>query len=210
VLGIDVRDDRVDRREVEEAAVALVGLGDQELAGAEARVRAERPHLAADDDGRVAARLAQHRADERGGRRLAVRARDGDAGLHAHQLGEHLGALDHRDLELAGAQHLGVRERDRGGDDEHVDVGVDGGGVVRAGGHLRAEALETAKGVTVGEVGAGHGIAEGQQHFGDAAHADSADPDEMHAPSGAPVHRICTVHGPQRPPCPPSQPGHVW
>ena len=95
------------------------------LALPEPGVGAERAQLAADDDGGIAARLAQHGADERGGGGLAVRAGDGDAVLHAHQLGEHLGARDHRDLELARAHDLGIRERHRGRDDEHVDALVD-------------------------------------------------------------------------------------
>ena len=49
----------------------------------------------------------EHRGDERRGRGLAVRAGDRDAVLHAHQLGEHLGARDHRDLQLAGASTSG-------------------------------------------------------------------------------------------------------
>ena len=80
----------IGRREPQERAVALVGLGDEEIARAEPRVRAERVHLAADDDGGIEARGAEDGRDERRRRRLAVRAGDGDAVLHAHQLGEHL------------------------------------------------------------------------------------------------------------------------
>ena len=52
VLGVDVGDHRDGREQVAERAVGLVGLGDQELAAAEARVRAEGARLAADDRGR--------------------------------------------------------------------------------------------------------------------------------------------------------------
>src|SRR5438477_12439201 len=88
VLAIDVGHHRDDGREEEEGAVALVRLGDQELALPQARVGAERAHLAADDHGRVAPRLAQHRGGERGGGGLPVAAADRHAVLHAHQLGQ--------------------------------------------------------------------------------------------------------------------------
>ena len=70
--------------------------------------------------------------EQRRGRGLAVRAGDRDAVLHAHQLGEHLGARDHRDLQLARAHHLGIRERHRRRDDHHVDALVDVRRVVHA------------------------------------------------------------------------------
>ena len=47
VLGVDVRDDGDGRREAEERAVALVGLGHEQIARAQARVRSERVHFAA-------------------------------------------------------------------------------------------------------------------------------------------------------------------
>ena len=101
VLGVDVRDDGDRRREPQERAVALVGLGDEQVARAEARVRAERRHAPPTTTVGSKPGGAQHGRDERRRRRLAVRAGDGDAVLHAHQLGEHLGARDDRDAERA-------------------------------------------------------------------------------------------------------------
>ena len=52
VLGVDVRDDGDRRRELEERAIALVGLRDEQVARSEPGVRPERVDLTADDDRR--------------------------------------------------------------------------------------------------------------------------------------------------------------
>jgi hypothetical protein len=57
MVGVDVGDDRHQRIQAQEAAVALVGLGHQPLAVAELGVGAGGEQLAADDEGRVHARL---------------------------------------------------------------------------------------------------------------------------------------------------------
>ena len=56
VVAVDVGDDREDRREAQEAAVELVGLGDQVVALAEPRAGARDAQAPADDDRRVEAR----------------------------------------------------------------------------------------------------------------------------------------------------------
>jgi hypothetical protein len=142
----------------------------------EAGVRAERRELAADDDRRVEARLRHHGRHHRGRRRLAVRAADGDAvAIEPHQLGEHLGAWDDRDLKVARGDHLGVVAADgRARHDEVRALHVD-----------RAVALDDL-GAELGEplgdrrelcVRAGHldAPSEVQQDLGDAGHADTAD-----------------------------------
>ena len=68
----------------------------------EAGVRPEGAGLAADDGGRIEPRLGEDHRDHRGGRGLAVAAGDGDAVLDAHQLAQHLGARDDRDVARAG------------------------------------------------------------------------------------------------------------
>ena len=50
VLGVDVRDDGDGRRQLQETTVALVGLRDEEVSLAQARVGAEGVDLASDDD----------------------------------------------------------------------------------------------------------------------------------------------------------------
>ena len=75
----------------------------------EPRVAAEGAEPAADHGGRVEARALEHQRDHRRRRRLAVRAGDGDAEAQAHQLGQHLGARNHRHAARAGLDDLGVR-----------------------------------------------------------------------------------------------------
>ena len=60
----------------------------------------------------------EHRGDHgrRGG--LAVHAGNGDAIFQAHQLGQHLGALDHRDVLLVRGDDLGIVARDGRADDD--------------------------------------------------------------------------------------------
>ena len=46
---------------------------------------------------------------------------------------------------------------------------------------LRAQILQALGDRREAQVGAGNGVAERQQHFGDAAHADAADAHQMNA-----------------------------
>ena len=134
---------------------------------------------AADDERRVEAALGEHRRDEARRRRLAVRARDRDALLHPHQLGQHQRARHDRHAALARGHDFGVVGGDRGRHDDRVGVGDVGRRV--ADGDLDAEALEAARRGARGEIRAGHPVALRRQHFGDAAHAGAADADEVHA-----------------------------
>src|SRR6266850_5044742 len=177
VLGVDGRDDRDRRRQLQERAVGLVGFGDEKLALPEPRVRAEARHPPADDDRGVEAALGQDGADHRGGRRLAVSAGDRDAVLEAHQLGEHLRAGDRRDLALARRLDLYVVPRDGRRVDD--DVGAFDVRRLMPDEDLRAELGEPLDGVVALLVGAGHPVAEVQQDLGDPGHAAAADPDEM-------------------------------
>ena len=71
VVELEVRDDGDLRRERERRAVRLVGLDDQ-IAPAEAGVRAELRHRRADQPRGVAPGLAQRERDQRCGRPFAV------------------------------------------------------------------------------------------------------------------------------------------
>ena len=123
VVGVDVGDHREHRRQVQERCVGLVGLGDQEVALAEARVGVGRQQPAADHERRIEPAFGEHRCDEARRRRLAVRAGDGDALLQAHQLGQHQRARHDRDAALARGRDLGVVRRDRGRHDDRVGAG---------------------------------------------------------------------------------------
>ena len=124
VVGLDVGDDRGFGRELEERAVALVGLDDEPLAVVVRGVRADLVEVAADEEARAA---SPRRAGSSASiddvvvlpwlpataipRRVATSAR------------EHLGAPEHRDAALAGrASTSGLRRRDRGRHDDRVGV----------------------------------------------------------------------------------------
>ncbi len=177
VLRVDVRDDGDGRRDAQERAVGLVRLDDHVVALPELRVRPEGVHLPADHRGGIEAGVGEEVRRHRGGGGLPVRAGDGDAVLEPHELGEHLGPGDDRDLAPPRLHHLGVVAPDRRGDDDDVHLGEVLGGV--APGDATAERGEAPGDVGLLEVGAGDGVAEVEEHLGDAAHADAADPDEV-------------------------------
>ena len=178
MLGVDVGDQRHVDRQPDEGAVGLVGLDHHPVGRAHPRIGAVGVDDAAIDHGRVEAAGIEQRRDHRGGRRLAVRAGDGDRLLEPHQLAEHLGAAHHRQEPLAGELQLGIVALDRRGDDD--DLGVAEIGRVVADRHRHAEPAQALDVGVLGDVGALHPVAEIDQHLGDAAHADAADADEMH------------------------------
>ena len=84
VVGLDVGDHRGVRAVDEERAVALVGLGDEEVAGPLLGVATGRGEVAADGVRRVRAGGLQGHREQRGGRGLAVRAGDGEHAASGH------------------------------------------------------------------------------------------------------------------------------
>ena len=177
VLGVHGRDDGDRRRQLQERAVGLVGFRHQELAPAEAGVRAEVRHATADHDRRVEATLREHGPDHRRGRGLAVGAGHRDPVLEPHQLGQHLGPRNGRDLVLARRLDLDVVARDRGRIDDHVSA-LDVLGAV-ADEDLRPEHGQPLDRVVASLVGAGHPIAEVHEDLGDPRHAAAADSHEV-------------------------------
>ena len=178
MLGIDIGDDGDVGRQLQEGAVALVGLDHHPFALAHAGIGAVGVDDAAIDHGRVEPAGFEQRRDHRGRRRLAVRAADGDRLAEAHQLGQHLGAPHDRQQLLARGLQLRIGFLDRGRDDHDFGVAEVLGAVAdEALDALVAQALHVG---AVGLVGALHAVAEIVQHLGDAAHADAADADEMH------------------------------
>ncbi len=177
VLLVQVRDHGDRRRQAHERAVGLVGLGDEELAVAQAGVGLERVDAAADDDRRVEPALEQDRADHRGRRGLAVRAADGDAVLHAHQLGQHVGARDDRQAARDRGAQLGVVRLHRARVDDDLralDVAL-----VVAGEDAPARGDQAVGDLGRPQVRARHLVAHGEQHLGEAAHPRAPDPDEV-------------------------------
>ena len=177
MLGIDVGDDRDRPVEPKEAAVAFVGLDHHPVALAEPGVRSVAVDDAAVDDGRVEPARVEHRGDHRRRRRLPVRSGDRDRLLHAHQLGEHFGALDDRQAPLDRRFDLGIAAADGGGDDDDGRVAEILGFLAD---HDRdAELAQALDDIAFRDVRALHLVAELVHHLGDARHADAADPDEV-------------------------------
>ena len=179
MLAIDVGDDRDDRRQPQERAVALVGLDDHAGASPETRVAAEGAETPADDGGRIEAGPVQHQRHHRRRRGLAVRAGDGNPVLEPHELGQHLGARDDGNRPRAGLDDLGIRRTDGGRHDDDVGV-VDlrrGEMTFEYADPERHEAIASPP--TSCSVRAGHGVAEIGQHFRNPAHADPADAHEV-------------------------------
>ena len=178
VVELGVREHRDAAVELEQRAVGLVRLDHQPLARPPARVRARRAHLPADEVARIRPRAAQRVDEHARGRRLAVRARDGDRRAQARELAEQVGAV-----QLArGGGALGVLGRDRGRVD---DLGALGhvGGVVALDGLDPGRAQARGVGGAARAVRAGHLGPELARDQREAAHARAADPHEVQAPA---------------------------
>ncbi len=177
MLGIDVGDHRHGGLQIEEGAVALVGLDHHPFALAGLGVGAigvDHPavhHRGIDTPG------VQQRRHQRGGGGLAVGAGDGDRVFQPHQLGQHLGALDQRDAPLLGGHQLGIVRLD-GGRIDHRGGALDVGAVLadEDPGPQLLQPLGVGRGLGVGAL---HHIAQGQHDLGISAHAGAADAGEV-------------------------------
>ena len=193
VLGIDVGDDGDVGGELEERAVAFVGLDHHPVAGAEPRVGSVGVDDAAVDHRRIKPGRVEQRRHQRSRRRLAVRAGDRHALLEPHQLGQHFRPADDGDAPRPRLDDFGIVPLHRGGDDDdRGGVDVRFGMADEDGRALLAQALDVG---VVAEVGALNLMAEVEQHLGDARHADAADADEM---DGADLVRQFHGSNPQR------------
>ena len=167
------------RRELQERAVGLVGLGDHEVALAEARARAEHVEPAADDDRRVEPAAVE---DERRPSRWWWSCRGcrpprrRTSGASARRASRRAGSPGCRGARASTTSGLSARTA--------VEVTTTCGARRRArrrGPRRRARPSAARRSVD-GErlqVGAGDRVAEVQQHLGDAAHAGAADADEV-------------------------------
>jgi len=177
MLGVDIGDDRDVGRQLQERAIALVGFHHHPVAGAKPRVGAIGVDDAAVDHGGIEPAGVEQRRNHRGRGGLAVRAGNGDAALQPHQFGQHLGAAHHGNAPLTRRHQFRIIALDRSGD--HDDLGAIDVLRLVADRDLCALLAQAVEIVIVGGVRALHGIAEIDQHLGDAAHADPADPDEV-------------------------------
>ena len=161
-------------RQLDERAVALVRLDHEPFAVAPDRAAADLVHVAADDERRVQVRLVEHQGEHRGGRRLSVRAGDGDSSARGRDGREHVGSPQHRHLSFARGDHFAIPFGYRGRDRHEVEIGAQ---VVRTVTDedldaFGAQALETGG---LLEIASGDAMAHGRQHARDRAHAGAAD-----------------------------------
>src|SRR5271165_2332847 len=177
VFAIEVGDNGENGRQLQEGAVALVGLRDEVLRLAEAGVRSHRIDPAAHNYGGVKTSGGQHGGDHGCGRGLAVHTGNGDSILEAHELGEHFCALDDGDFSTAGFDDLRVALVDGGACDDDSRADNVGGGVALEDG--RAERRQPFGDGGVAQARATDGITEVEEDLGDTAHADAADSDEV-------------------------------
>ncbi len=183
VVEFDVEDDRDLGGVLVEAAVALVGLGDEDLALAVQGVGTGRVEVAADRVRGPAAQLGERDGEHGGGGRLAVRAGDGDRAQPVHQPGERVRTVDDRDAALGRAGELRVVGADRGGDDDAAGVvGEVLGGVAEV--HGDAERAQRVRRRRVLGVAAGDLRAALGEDLGDARHSGAADADEVRSVHG--------------------------
>ncbi len=163
----------------QEAAVAFVRFHDEIFAFAELGGGAGLIDAAADDESGIKMRSGQNGRNDGGGGGFSVGAGDGDAVFQAHQFREHFRARDHRNFHFVRFDDFGIAGGDGGGSDHHVSaVDVDGFVGVENRGAKFGEAFGDRRRLAVG---AGNGVAESEQHFGDAAHADAADAHQVDA-----------------------------
>ena len=180
VLRFDVQDDGVPGVVVDERAVALVPLGDEEFPlGIPTRVGSENRDLGPDIVGGLEPPRPEDMRGHGGGRGLAVHPADHHPLLPGHDGGEDFGTANDPLAERCRGIVGGISLMDRGGADDKIGIPDDVGAV----GCREAESLATEapdlEGVDL--VGTADGVAERQQQGGDPAHAGTGNADEMDA-----------------------------
>src|SRR5581483_2610409 len=186
VVGLDVGQHDGLGGDLDECAVALVGLDHQPFAVVVGGVAADLVGLAADEERRVPAGGPEDERGHRRRRRLAVRPGDGHGAAGVDDGGQRLGPPQHRDAPLPGGPDLGVGGGDGGGDDDGVELGRQAGGVVR---DVDVDAeqpqpLQPSPGL---EVGAADRVTQPGEDGGDAAHGHPADADDVDAAGNAEI-----------------------
>lgn len=178
VVQLDVEDDRDLGGVLLEAPVALVGLGDEDVAAAVRGIGAGALQVAADGVRGIEGELGEGDGEHRRGGRLAVGAGDRDGAQTVHQRGERVGAVDDGDVQLGGADQLGVVGADGAGDDHRGRVvGQVSGGVPDVDG--RTQRAQSLGGGGLLGVAARHLRAALGEDLRDARHSGAADADEV-------------------------------
>ena len=179
MIVVDIGDNGDHRLQVQKGGVALVGLGDQIAARAQARVAVGALQAPTDDKGGIEPGFRQHARHQARGRRLSMRARHGNRVAKAHQLAQHFRARHHRNALGQRLGDFGIGAIDRARHHDHVRVAQVLG--VVADENLHAQARKALRDRVALEVGALHFVAQVQQHFGDPTHAAAADADQVNS-----------------------------
>jgi hypothetical protein len=108
-----------------------------------------------------------------------VHAGDGDTVFEPHELGQHLSSLDDRYLALPRLDDFGILLIDRGTGHHHPGANHVARRVPLK--NRRAQARQAVRDAGMAQVGAGNGIAQGQQNLGYAAHSDAPNANKMNA-----------------------------
>ena len=177
VVGIDIGDDLDHRIQIQERCVRFVRFGHDEVAGAQLGIGAGTVQPAADHKGRIEAALCQDTGYQAGGGGLAMGAGNRDAALESHQFGQHQCPRHDRDVSFPSGNDFRIVLIDCGRGHDRIGPANIFRRVPER--HFRAQAGEALRCGIRSEIGAGHRVAEVDQHFGNAAHAAAADSDEM-------------------------------
>src|SRR5271156_4839615 len=119
---------------------------------------------AADDEGGIKSGGVEHGRDHGSGGGFAVRSGHGDAVFQAHELGQHFGARDHRNFQVVRFEEFDVVGFHGRGNYDHVRARNVGRFVAFENG--RAHFAQTFGDRRKFLIGAGNGIAAGQENFG--------------------------------------------
>ena len=127
VVGVDVGHDRHHRQQIQEGRIGLVGFDHDVVSATQARIGPRAVEAPTNHKGRVQAGFGQHTGHQAGSGGLAVGARNCNALLETHQLGQHQGARHDGDVHFASAHDFGVVGLHRSGGHHRIgtcDVGL--------------------------------------------------------------------------------------
>ena len=178
VVGLDVRDDRGERRQQQERLVALVGLGHEQVAAAVVRVGTRLVEIGADRERGILAAVLEGAGEHRGGGRLPVRTGHRNPSASGHDGGKR--GCTRQDPQPAPTRldQLGVGVLDGGG--HHYGVGRAQVGRVMTERDPRTENAQRGQHPGLLGVAAGDLRPAREHDAGNARHATAAYADEVH------------------------------